>query len=93
MATGVEVAVGVGVATARRLVVMLDRQVNRVPPLFPVPLHWLIRTGIAGLTVDAVPTVQAAVEPPPVTEPLHCVIVALVVVAGNGSQAKGPTPL
>ena len=60
--------------------------------MFPVPLHWLIRTGTAGLTVDAVPTVQAAVEPTPVTDPLHWVMVAPVVLAGNGSHAKGPTP-
>lgn len=89
---GDAVAVGLGLATARRLVLMLDRQVSRVPPAFPVPLHWLIRTGTAGLTLDAEPTAQSAVEPPPVTDPLHWVTVAPVVVAGNGSQTSGPRP-
>jgi len=47
---------------------MVVRQVSKVPPLFPLPLHWLTRIGIAGRTLDAVPTVQAAVEPPPFAE-------------------------
>ena len=72
------------------LLVMLTEHVNRVPPLLPVPLHWLTLTGIAGLTLDAGATEQTAVEPPPVTEPLHWVTVAPVVVAGNGLQTSGP---
>jgi hypothetical protein len=31
----------------------------------------LTRTGIAALTLDVGDTEQTAVEPPPVTEPLH----------------------
>jgi hypothetical protein len=71
-------------------VVMLVEHVSSVPPLFPVPLHWLTRTGIAGLIRDADATVHLAVEPPPVTEPLHWVTVAPVVVAGYGLQSRGP---
>ena len=72
------------------LLVILAEHVSRVPPLFPVPLHWLTLTGMAELTLDADATEQTAVEPPPFTEPLHWVTVAPVVVAGNGSQTNGP---
>ena len=80
---GVAVGLGVGVevAAAVMMVVMPVRHVSRVPPALPVPLHWLISTGIAALTVNA-GTVQAAVDPPPVTEPLHWVMVAPDVAAG-----------
>jgi hypothetical protein len=65
--------VGVGTETlrARMFVVILVEHVSRVPPLLPVPLHWLTRTGIAVLTLDVGDTEQTAAEPPPVTEPLH----------------------
>jgi hypothetical protein len=56
---------------ARTFVVILVEHVSRVPPLLPVPLHWLTRTGIAALTLDVGDTEQTAAEPPPVTEPLH----------------------
>ena len=75
------------------LVVMLVEQVSRVPPLFPVPLHWLTRTGIAGLTLEALATEQTALDPPPVTEPLHWVTVAPVVLAGLGSHSRATCPL
>lgn len=74
------------------LLVMLAEHVSRVPPALPVPLHWLTRTGIAGLILDAGATEQTAAEPPPVTEPLHWVTVAPVVLAGNGVQTRGPRP-
>jgi hypothetical protein len=54
--------------------------VTRVPPALPVPLHWLIRTAMAVLTEP--PAVQLTVEPPPLADPLHCVIVAPLVPAG-----------
>jgi len=74
------------------LVVMLTEHVTRVPPLLPVPLHWLTRSGIAALTLDVGATEQATVEPPPVAEPLHWVTVAPVVLAGYGLQMSGPDP-
>ena len=67
-------------------------QVTTLPPGLPVPLHWLTFTGIAGLTTDAESTVQCTVPPPPVPEPLHWVMVAPVVVAGNGAQLTVPPP-
>lgn len=79
---GVADAVAVGLAAAVIVVVIEARQVSSVPPAFPVPLHWLTLVGIAALTVEPPPTEQLAVEPPPVTDPLHWVMVALVVEAG-----------
>jgi hypothetical protein len=62
---------GTGVGTVRVMFVrIVVRQVSRTPPPLPVPLHWLTRIGISGLTCEA-PTLQTAVDPPPVTEPLH----------------------
>jgi hypothetical protein len=88
----VVVAVGVAVALAAVMfVVRVVRHVTTVPPTLPLPLHWLMLIGIAGLTVEAVPTVQATPEPPPVAEPLHCETVAPVVEAGLGSQTT-PVP-
>jgi len=75
---------------ALMLVVKLAEQVSRVPPLFPVPLHWVTVTGVAKLTLDAVATVQTAVEPPPFTEPLHWVTMAGTVLAGNGLHSSEP---
>jgi len=49
---------GVALAADVIFVVILVAQVSRVPPLFPVPLHWLTRTGIAGLILEAVATEQ-----------------------------------
>jgi len=63
-----------------------------LPPGFPVPLHWLILIGIAGLIRDEVATLQSAVAPPPFAEPLHWVTVAPVVVAGNGLHSTDPPP-
>jgi hypothetical protein len=68
---GVVVRVGAGTLRARTFVVILVEHVSRVPPLLPVPLHWLTRTGTAALTLDVGDTEQTAAEPPPVTEPLH----------------------
>jgi hypothetical protein len=48
--------------------------------------------GIALLTVEAVPTAQAMVAPPPFAEPLHWVTVAVVVAAGKGLQFTVPPP-
>ena len=62
------------------------------PPGFPVPLHWLTRTGIAGLTTDSESTVHRTPPPPPLPEPLHWVTVAPVVFAGKGSQSMKPPP-
>jgi hypothetical protein len=73
------------------LVVMLVRHVTVLPPPFPVPLHWLMEIGSAGLIVDG-STVQRTVPPPPFADPLHWVTVAPVVVAGNGSQSTVPPP-
>ena len=53
------------------MVMRVVRHVTTDPPGFPVPLHWLTVIGIAGLTVEAVPTAQAIVPPPPLAEPLH----------------------
>jgi len=69
--TAVGIAVGVAAAAAVMFVVIEVRQVRSVPPAFPVPLHWLTLVKIAGLTTEAELTAQSAVEPPPVTEPLH----------------------
>lgn len=85
-------AAGTAAAAAVMLVMRLVRHVTTVPPGLPVPLHWLTVIGIAGRTVEAVPTVQATVPPPPFPEPLHCVTVAPVVVAGKGSQVFAPPP-
>jgi hypothetical protein len=54
----------------------------------PEPLHWSIWTGTADVSVEG-STVHftRAVPPPPVPASLHWVTVALVVLAGNGSQA------
>jgi hypothetical protein len=38
------------------LVASVVRHVTTLPPLLPVPLHWLTVIGIARLTLDAVPT-------------------------------------
>jgi hypothetical protein len=65
-------------------VVMAVSHFTTVPPLLPVPLHWLTVIGIAGLIVESEVTVQFTVPPPPLAEPLHSVTVALVVVAGKG---------
>jgi hypothetical protein len=47
---------------------------------------------MAGLISDATATEQTALEPPPFTEPLHCVTVASVVVS-SGSHTKRAKPL
>lgn len=86
------VADGGAVAAAVMLVMMLVRQVTMLPPGLPVPLHWLTVIGMAGLTRDDVVTAQSMVAPPPLADPLHCVTVALVVAAGNGSQITDPPP-
>src|SRR5687768_13849412 len=64
---------------------MLAEQTSRLPPPLAEPLHWLIRTT---RPADSVP-LALQIRPtsvPPFAEPLHCVIVAPVVVAGNGSH-------
>jgi hypothetical protein len=63
-----------------------------LPPGLPVPLHWLMVTGRAGLTVEPAGTLQSMVPPPPLAEPLHCVMSAPVVFAGKGSQVLLPPP-
>jgi hypothetical protein len=77
---------------ATMFVVIVVPHVTTLPPGLPVPLHWVTRTGIALLTVDPAPTVQATVAPPPLDDPLHWVTVALVVVAGKGRQFTVPPP-
>ena len=64
-------------------------QVTRDPPPLAVPLHWLMETGSCALIVDGV-TLQMtrSAAPPPLTDPLHCVMVAPVVLAGNGLQSR-----
>jgi hypothetical protein len=92
---GVALAEGVALGTITAAVITLDtlaEQVNSVPPALPEPLHWLMVTGIAAVTVDGEPTEHTAVEPPPITDWLHCVIVAPDVVAGNGLHTRGPRP-
>ena len=56
------------------------------------PLHWLILTDLPPVFVpEAVHFSWTRV--PPLAEPLHWVIVALVVVAGNGSHSLAtPSP-
>jgi len=73
-------------------VLMLVKHVTVLPPGLPVPLHWFTWIGIAGLTEDAGRIEQLMMPPPPLAEPLHCVIVALVVVADGGSQVLFPPP-
>ena len=71
---------------------MLAEQMTRAPPPLADPLHWLIRTPLdEGFVPDAVHF--SCTRVPPLAEPLHCVIVALVVVAGNGSHSLAmPSP-
>ena len=78
----VEPVVGVVDRTPRMLVVRVVLHRTMLPPGFPVPLHWFTLIGIAALIRDEVATRQSAVAPPPFAEPLHCVTVAPVVVAG-----------
>lgn len=73
------------VLPATCLFVMLAEQMTRAPPPLAEPLHWLIRTPWdEGFVPEAVHSRRTRV--PPLAEPLHWVIVALVVVAGKGSQ-------
>ncbi len=69
------------------LLVTVTVQVTVPPPPLPEPLHWSTVTGSAEVSVDG-PTVHRTrmVPPPPVPELLHWVMVAPVVLAGNGSQ-------
>lgn len=60
------------------------------PPTFPVPLHWVILTGIARLTLDRGSTLQCTAPPPPLPEPLHWV--TIVPVARFGLQSTEPPP-
>lgn len=92
LAEGLADGLGVGAAAAVMLVVMATSHLTTLPPGLPVPLHWLTRRAIAGLTVDPPPTEQSTVPPPPLAEPLHWVTVALVVVAGKGEQLIVPPP-
>ena len=85
------VGVGEGDGAGVMLVVILVEHVTTLPPGFPVPLHWLMLIGSAGLIVEG-STVQRMVPPPPFADPLHWVTVAPVVVAGNGSQSTVPPP-
>ena len=55
------------------------------PPPLAESLHWLIRTGAAG-DLEPRATQVSSTRVPPLAELLHWVIVAFVVVAGNGSQ-------
>ncbi|MGZ4614945.1 MAG: hypothetical protein ACXV4A_05240 [Actinomycetes bacterium] len=94
-AFAVRLVVGPGVVVALTVVMcvaMLVRHVTTLPPGFPVPLHWLIVIGIAGLTLDPDATVHATVPPPPFPDPLHWVTVAPEVVAGKGLQLTLPPP-
>jgi hypothetical protein len=83
-ALGDALGLGEGLAGAA-LLETFAVQVRSAPPPLAEPLHWLI------LRAGAEATVPAAVQfmptrVPPLAEPLHCVIVAPVVVAGNGLQ-------
>lgn len=89
---GLMVGVGVGLTAGVMLVVMLLRHVTTLPPGFPVPLHWLMLSGIAGLIKEPEATVQSTVPPPPLPEPLHWVTVAPAVLAGKGTQITLPPP-
>ena len=81
---GVAVDPPVAAAGTRRFVIFVE-QMTRAPPPLAEPLHWLTRTPCeAGFVPLAVQVSWTRVPPP--AEPLHCVIVAFVVVAGNGSQ-------
>jgi len=80
-----EFDVGAVEEAARTWFVMLAEQITSAPPPLAEPLHWLIRT----LTLDDFEPDAVHFSPtrvPPLADPLHCVIVAPVVVAGNGSQ-------
>jgi len=83
---GVDVEV-VLVGGVMMLVVIEVLQVTVPPPPLPELLHWLTVTGSADVWVEG-PTVHVTriVPPPPLPELLHWVIVALVVLAGKGSQ-------
>lgn len=86
VALGVGLGVGGGVTeSATRRFVMFAEQMTRDPPPLAELLHWLILTSPSD---DRVPVAVhcSPTSVPPFAEPLHCVIVALVVVAGNGSQ-------
>jgi hypothetical protein len=76
---------------ATTTLVMLEEQMTNAPPPFAELLHWLI------VTLEVADAVPAAVQVnatsvPPLAESLHCVIVAPLVVAGNGSQPKVMPP-
>ncbi len=64
---------------------MLDEQMTSPPPPFVESLHWLMVTAWAGVCVPLAVHVRPT-SVPPLADPLHCVIVAPVVVAGKGSQ-------
>jgi hypothetical protein len=85
-ALGLAEALGLGEGlTAAPLVVTFAEQMTRDPPPFAESLHWLIvRALAAGMRPVAVHVRPTRV--PPLAEPLHCVIIAPVVVAGNGLQ-------
>lgn len=83
-AVGAVVGAAEGTGTPFRLS-MFEEQITRPPPPEPEPLHWLI------VTLNASDWVPVAVQVsstnvPPLADPLHCVIVAPVAVAGKGSQ-------
>ena len=71
---------------------MFAEQMTRAPPPLAEPLHWLTRTLAAE---DFVPVAVhfSWTRVPPLAEPLHWVMVALVVLAGNGSHSLAtPSP-
>ncbi len=71
--------------TATSLTSSSAEQITRPPPPLVELLHWLIRTALADdVSPEAVHVSSTNV--PPLAESLHCVIVAPVVVAGNGSH-------
>ena len=75
---------------------MFAEQMSSAPPPLTESLHWLTVTTKAS---DAVPDAEQVISTRvrPFADPLHWVIVASVVFAGNGSQPvvmspPGPAP-
>jgi hypothetical protein len=77
---GIGLGVAVGGAATFTTLTTLALQVTVLPPPLADPLHWLILTLIAEVTVDVV-TVHFTrlLPPPPLPDPLHWVMVAPLV--------------
>ena len=86
------VVVEVGGA-ATMLFVICEVHVTRSPPPFAELLHWLIVMGRAELWLDGSTVHRTRIEPPPpLPDPLHCVIVAPLALAVGVHWIVGSVP-